>query len=86
MTESTETAIAVLKVEVASILKDAEKREKLQDARHAETMLRLEQLSTAMTSGQSFNRGVNAAVKAGWALLGGLAVAGFQWLISKGGT
>jgi hypothetical protein len=86
VTESPETSIAVLQVQVASILRDAEKREMLHDARHRETMLRLDALSTSVNAAQSFSRGVRAAVATGWALLGGLAVAGFQWLINRGGT
>jgi hypothetical protein len=82
--ETAETAIAVLKVQVESIIRDAEKREKLHDARHAEAMSKLEQLSAAVASGHSFNSGVTTTIKAGWAFAGALPAIAFTWFINRG--
>jgi hypothetical protein len=82
--ETAETAIAVLKVQVESIIRDAEKREKLHDARHAEAMSKLEQLSAAVASGHSFNNGVTTTIKVGWACIGGFVAASFTWFLNRG--
>lgn len=78
-----ETRVSLLEMQLKTIERDAEKREKLQDARHAESMAKLSALEAALASGRDFNRGVTSTVKAAWALVGAVVTGLALALINK---
>lgn len=76
-----ETDIAVLKEQVAEIIRDSEKRERLLDARHEAVMAQLGQLQLTIASGRSFAAGATTTLKVQWGLLGGLLAYIGSWAI-----
>ena len=79
-----ETRVSLLEMQLRNLERDAEKREKVQDARHAETMAKLSTLENVVSAGNDFSRGVKATVKAAWAIFGGVFVAMVVWVFQRG--
>lgn len=91
MTDSLDAQLAVLKEQVAEVIRDNEKRDriegerrKLDDERHAAMMAQLRHLELTIASGQAFARGVRFTVGTAWAVLGGAVVWAISWIMNGG--
>lgn len=76
-----ETRLSLVEQRLAIIERDAEKREKVQDARHAEMMAELKVLQTAVSAAQNFTAGMRFVVSTSWAIAGGAVTAFVAWLL-----
>lgn len=81
MTESNETAIAVLRVQMDALMRDHLKLETLNTARHAETMAKIDSLTSAVSASREFGRGVKWAFATGWAICGSLVTGAVAWFL-----
>jgi hypothetical protein len=91
MTDTPETQIAVLRVQLAGMERTAEERMKLADARHEALMAEMKALRAEFAAAgkdDEFRRGqasgVAGAVKAAWALVGLFGGAAISWLMNRG--